>query len=378
MKFTCTQENLKRALSIVERVTSKNTTLPILENILMETKGGLIQLSATNLEIGIITSFGAKIDIEGKVALPVKVFGDFISNLPEENQIVCKADQNRIELESGSYRATIRSFDPQDFPIIPQPNAPHVSIRFSAQRLKKDLTKTMISISPNATRIEFSGVCMLFGQKEVYAVSTDSFRLSEVRIPCEYSSGYSDMLESIIVPHHTISELLRLLESGRENIVMNIEGGQVFFLLDNDVFLVSRLINGKFPDYKQIIPQKIETGITLLRDEFQRAVKLANIFSSEKAAEVSLDIQKGSGRVTFSSESSQSGSNVSHISCPVEGVDQKILLNPRYILDALSTNAYLSVKIGVNGAASPVVFHWLNERGEQDDSYQYILMPIKK
>lgn len=379
MKFICTQENLKRALSIVERVTSKNTTLPILENILMETKGGLIQLSATNLEIGIVTSFGAKIEEEGKVALPVKIFTDFVANLPQENKIAFSLRDGQVDLESGLYRATIKSFDAQDFPIIPKPSAPRVSVNFLAQELKRELAKTTISISPTATRIEFSGVYMVFDEQEIRAVSTDSFRLSEVKIPCQYTSASGTQDEtSLILPHQTLIELLRLLEAGREKVVMDVEEGQVFFLIDDEVFLVSRLINGKFPDYQQIIPKAFECEVMVSKDELQRAVKLANIFSATKTAEVMIDVEVSKKHVVFASGSSQSGSNVSDIACPVEGSDQKILLNPKFILDALGVNTHPSVKIGMNGSASPVVLRWVNQKGTLDDMYKYVLMPIKK
>jgi len=377
MHIICTQENLKKAILCVERVTTKNSTLPILENMLVEIHENLLKFSATNLEIGVTTSIGAKIDGQGSVALPVKVFSDFVKNLPSGGQIELSMDNLTVTVESGVYSAVFKGCDAQEFPIIPQPKNEIVRIVFSAQEFKEAIRKVMMSVSVNAARIEFTGICFIFRENGVFAVSTDSFRLSEVFFFCTYTGLFSEV-EPVIIPQHTIAELVKLMDFGSENVTMVVEENQVFFILENNIFMVSRLINGKFPDYKQIIPNDFSTKIVVSKTEIQRSVKMAEIFSPSKALEVFLDVLNEEGKIKFYSESSQSGINTSYVSGSIEGDKQNVVLNPKYILDFLSIINSENVYIGMNSSSSPVVFREIDASSKVDNGYQYILMPIKK
>lgn len=377
MNIICTQENLKKALSCVERVTTKNSTLPILENILLEMEGNLLKFSATNLEIGVTTSIGAKIEGQGSVALPVRVFSDFVKNLPSGGQIELSIDNYNVTVESGVYAATFKGCDAQEFPIIPKPKNEILRVTFNAHEFKEVVRKVMVSVSLNAARIEFTGVCFIFQENGVFAVSTDSFRLSEVFFVCDYAGTFSD-IEPIIIPQHTIMELVKLVDIGSSQITMVIEENQVFFLLEDDVFMVSRLINGKFPDYKQIIPNDFSTKIIVSKTEMQRSVKLAEIFSPSKSLEVRIDILNEEGKIKFHSESSQSGVNTSYVSGNIDGIGQSIVLNPKYILDFLSIMDSELAYIGINSSSAPVIFQETNESNVARQGYQYVLMPIKK
>lgn len=381
MKLTCTLENFKKAIYNTERVIGRQITLPILENILLETEKGMLKIAATNLEIGVSLKIGAKIEGEGKITVPAKLVSNFVNNLPGDGNVALEEKNQTLNIKCGKFQAKIKGLGAQDFPIIPETEGESL-FSVPAQELKEALPKLLGSVSVDNARIELNGINVLLFEKEINLAATDSFRLGEAIIPIkpEKADNYAIFISktnSIIIPANTLSEVLRSISLETKEIKVSVEENQVFFQADN-VRIVSRLINGKYPEYKQIIPQKITTQILADKDELLRAVKIASFFTGSKGGEVNLAIDSEKGKILIKAESEEKGENETELEAEINGPKQEIVFNPRYVLDAINSVATPKIGILVNTPSTPVVFRMVKGEKEPIGKFTYIVMPIKK
>jgi DNA polymerase III subunit beta len=383
MKLLCTRENLKKAIFNTERVTGKQTNLPILNNILLETEKGRLKLSATNLEIGIISYIGAKIEKDGKITIPVKVLANFINNLPEnEDKINMELEDQILKIYTDGYQAKIKGLDAQDFPIIPKTQNP-VSLIISASELKNYIPKLLTCVSLNEARPELSGVCMILEKNKIFLAATDSFRLIEGMIELDsqkQTEEYGRIQEkypSLIIPANTLSELGRIIDLDVEEVRFYIEEGQLFISI-GDVWVVSRLINGKYPDYKQIIPQKSASRTVVIKEDFMRGVRMASGFINAKVGEIVIETNENEKTLTIFAESQEKGENKTSLKVDMTGPSQKVVFNPKFIIDGLGTMDTNQVAIFINSQTSPVSLKMIsNDKGEVLEKLNYIAMPIR-
>ena len=270
-----------------------------MENILLETDNGMLKISATNLEIGVFLKIGAKIEADGRITVPAKLMSNFINNLPNESNVELEVKDQTLHITSGASKAQIKGLQAHDFPIIPEMEGEFL-FSLSSQEIKENMSKLLSCVSLDSTRPELTGINMIFFEDSIHAAATDSFRLAEANISLtkENAQAYALFLEkthSIIVPMTTLSEVLRVISPETKTVKVGIEESQIFFQIDN-VRIVSRLINGKYPEYKQIIPQQFSTRVTLEKDEVLRAVKIAGIFTSNKSGEIHFHIDSAKGK----------------------------------------------------------------------------------
>ncbi|MFZ1654462.1 MAG: DNA polymerase III subunit beta [Candidatus Moraniibacteriota bacterium] len=376
MKLTCTQENLRVALSALERVVGKQSTLPILSNILLETEKGQLRLSATNLEIGVITSIGAKIEVDGKITLPAKLLINFIQNLALDQVVSIEQVGTQVLLESGNYTVKINGLDSKDFPIIPERSNGKI-FTVEAEAFRRGLQRTLFCVSLNESRPELTGI--LFGLREgtLYLAATDSFRLAEWRMK-EKIEGDVSALEtgqsSVIIPAYTLQEVLRVMSQSVGRVSVALEENQIFFEIGS-TRIVSRLINGKYPEYQAIIPKQYSTEITLHQDEFQRALKIATSFSAYSSGEVIFRLNPENGWLEIQSQTQGIGEQTARI--PYEGSlvePVQIVFNPRYILEGAAAVMGSELRLALNAPSTPVR---ISSEAEQE-GYTYIVMPIRK
>lgn len=383
MKLICTQENFKKAIYNTERVIGKQATLPILENILFETEKGMLRVSATNLEIGVFLKVGAKIEKEGKITIPAKIISNFINNLPPEENISIETDDQVMKIKSGNSKASIKGLNAQDFPIIPEFKG-NFMFSFSGNDLRDNLPKVLACVSLDGTRPELGGVSVILGNKEVNLAATDSFRLFEVKCPIKVKKEdeYQALLSktnSLIIPNATLFEVLRVISQDDQEVEVAIEENQIFFQTDS-VRIVSRLINGKYPEYKQIIPKEFSTKAIVSRDEILRAVKISGIFTNNKGGEVVLKLNAKEGIIDVSSQSEERGENKTQIKAGISGPDQEIVFNPKYLIDGINASDSLEIAVLANSSSSPVVLRKViggENKMEVDEKATYVVMPIK-
>lgn len=379
MKLVCTQENFKKAVSIVDKITAKQITLPILKNILLETKDGRLIFSATNLEIGIIVKIGAKIEREGKIAIPSKLISDFILNLPQEENIEIDLNGQILNINCGKYKAKINCLDSEDFPIIPE-RKNEAQFDIGNLKMRDIINKSLSSVSLNDIRVEFTGINLIFDESKIYFASTDSFRLNEYGVEIKENDNYKDIKNTeVIIPAETMRELNKILHNSDENskVVVTIENNQVFFDID-DIKMVSRLINGKYPPYKQIIPEAFKTEVMINKNELLQAIKIASVFTKKTDGEINIFIGDDN-KVLVKSQLQESGENQVELSIEKVGENQDFILNPRYLIDGLSVMDSETIKIMINDAISPIVIKMVNEKDKKVlNNFIYIIMPIRK
>lgn len=384
MKITCTLENFKKAVYNTERVIGKQITLPILENILLEVEKGMLRMSATNLEIGVFIKIGAKIEGEGSLTVPAKLLGNFVGNLPANGNITLEMKEQLLKIESGSFSAKIKGLSAQDFPIIPETKGDFL-FSIPAETIKEVIPKLLTSVSIDSTRPELSGVNLIFKGKEIHLASTDSFRLTEGIVPIKMENHESYDLfvaknPSVIIPANTLSEVVRTVDQGVDEVRVVVEESQIFFQIGN-VRIVSRLINGKYPEYKQIMPETFTTKAFMNKEELIRAVRIASFFTESKAGEVTFILKPGEQKAEIKAQSVEKGENSASFMLAGDGPDQEIVFNPRYILDGINTISSPEVVLLANSASTPVALRAVVPEDKQmkiSEKYTYIIMPINK
>ncbi|OGY45880.1 MAG: DNA polymerase III subunit beta [Candidatus Buchananbacteria bacterium RIFCSPHIGHO2_01_FULL_44_11] len=384
MKITCTQENLNQGLFVVSHLASKNTSLPILNNILFQVDKNTIKLSATNLEIGVSCGVRGKIEEPGDFTVQSRLLSDYISLLPKERVDLTTPgeaggeSQNQIlEVKCKNHSTKIKGQSAADFPLIPQIE------KKQAYTLKPDdfrqaISQVIFAVSVNETRPEINGISFNFTENKLVLATTDSYRLAEKTVSLVSKQNAS---KKIIVPTRTMQELLRILGSFKdpaaisniEEIKIYLAENQILFTLDN-IELISRLVEGQYPDYQQIIPTNNKTKVLVNVAEMIKATKTASLFARSGIYDVNLDFAAGQKEVVVSSTNSQLGENFSSLEAEFEGETNKIVVNYRYLLDGLQNINSEQAEISIIDGNNPCV---LKPVGKTSD-YLYIIMPIKQ
>jgi len=377
MKFSILKENLNAALFIASHITGRNINLPILNNIMIEAKEGNIKLISTNLEIGIVHSIRGKVEGEGSFTVDSRVITDYVGLLPNKKIDIEKKDDNLI-IECENYKTKIHGQSAEEYPPIPVISK---SNYYSAKidEFKKALAQVVFAVSTSETRLELSGVFFNFNGEKLILAATDSYRLAEKEVNVKNNSKNSQ--QNIIVPARTLQELIRILSGLKENSDIGEGDDEIkFYISDNQILftiqsteLISRLIEGQYPDYKQIIPTNTKTSALINRADLIRAVKASSLFSKTSINDVNLDVPKNKNQVVISSTSDQTGESIINLEANTSGEDNGVVVNYKYLLDGLNNIEGESVKIEVVDNNTPCLL-----RPEKDKSYLYIIMPIKQ
>jgi len=368
MRLQVLQENLSNALTTTSRFSSNRAQLPVLANILLTSKKNKLLISATNLENSISISIGAKVQKEGEITVPARVITDLVSNL-QTGQIELSSEKERLKVSSQNFNSEISGMNSSDFPAIPQ-TIGKGSFSLPRGDFIDSLSKVLFSVSTDETRPVLTGVLFIFRKEGITLVSTDGFRLSQREIKVKTSGK----LEKMILPKNVLGELVRL-SSDEEEIRFSYKESesQVIFSLNNSI-LASRVIEGEFPDFEKIIPDKSMYKIHLDKEELLRAVKLASVFARESANMIKVKIKKDSLQV--SAESSQSGSQEAKVDAKVEGIkDSKgfdIAFNYRFIEDFLQTVDSDEILLEFSSENAPGVF-----TEKKDSNYLHLVMPVR-
>lgn len=377
MKFIIVQENFKKGLLIVSHGISKNINLPILNNILIKAEENTIQFISTNLEIGIINKVRGKIETNGAFTVDSKIITEYVNLLPSGN-IEIEENNNELKIECNNYKTKIKGESAKDFPLIPIINQ-NSYCSCLINEFKKALNSVIFAVSNNENRIELAGVFFSFEEDQLILASTDSYRLAEKKIKIKPIADFND--QKIIVPAKTIQELLRILNNfnsedvsfeQNNEVKIAISDNQILFTIDN-IELISRLINGQYPEYQQIIPDKSKTDILVNKQEFSRAVKAAAIFSKTGINDVNLEFNHN--KIIISASSGQSGESRVDVEAKITGIDNDVAINYRYLIDGLNNIDSENVKIKIVSNNTPCI---LTPENEKNDNYIYIVMPIRQ
>lgn len=364
MKIQITQSNLNKALGLLSRVASARTPLPILSNILLKASKGSLELAATNLEVALTHKTSGKIDEEGTVAVPARLLHDFIAQLPKDLTVDLVFEENRLFIKAGSYSSHVQGSNAEDFPALPTISKGE-TITLDGQALKTALERTMLAASGDETRPVLGGVYFHTMDGALFVAATDGYRLAEARL--------SDLEGSIsaIVPAAALQDALKMIQDNAgEEVRVQFGEGQ-FGLTVGDSQLVSRLIDGQYPEYRQLIPEASDININVSRSELLTAAKLAGLFARESGGSITLKVSETDSEVVVKSVASQVGDNSSAIKATVSGSGE-VVLNVRYLTDALNAFESDQLNFRFSGAISPCVL-----TSDSQPGYQHIVMPLK-
>ncbi len=378
MKLSCTRDNLHQGLSITSHLMTKNVNLPILQNVLMKAEGGTIKFTATNLEMAINCSVRGKVDEQGEYTIPSKLFYDYVSLLPNET-VKIEVNGEDVLLQCGSHKTCIHGLNASEFPLVPHVEGERI-FQIPVEELKEALAHVLFSVATNESRPELTGVSFFFfsheGEGRLTLAATDSYRLAEKTIPIV--TPVSDPF-SIIVPSKTLQEVARILSVFKDDVELpstisiSLASSQLVFSYGS-VELVSRTIEGGYPDYKQIIPTQFQTKAIVDREDFMKAVKTASLFSRLGLFDVTLALDPVVGEISVSANDATRGDNMTKCSANISGVPNTVTVNHRYLLDGLQAISSEQVVFEMIDASNPCL---LTPQGEKD-SYRYIVMPIKQ
>lgn len=373
MKVSCLQENLAKGLSIVSRAVAVRSTLPVLSNILLATEQSRLKLSATNLEIGINCWIGAKVEEEGATTVPARLLSDFVNSLPPETiEMDFQARTQSLNLRCARYEANIKTIDAQEFPLILTSSEDH-KITLGPDALRQMIEQVAFAAATDESRPVLTGVLAELSGSTLTLAAADGYRLS-VRTSTLEQEVEEDM--SIIIPARALQELARVSGEEQETIEMIIPShrNQVFFHM-TDIDLVSQLVDGTFPNYKQIIPKTYTTRTVVNTQDLLKAIRVAFLFARDAANIVRLNIIPNggteSGRVVISATSAELGDNVNELEASIEGEPIEIAFNAKYLIDVLSVIDAAQVSVETTTPSSPGVFKPV---GSSD--FIHVIMPM--
>lgn len=365
MNFETIVEKLFTAVEGADRITARNASLPVLNNILLITTPKSIKIRATNLSLGVEFEVPVKTATEGVLAVDGKTLASFLNTLPKNDPIKGSLVGQTLSLVSNKSKTTIKTYPYEDFPTLPTVSG--VSVKIPKNEFIKGVKNTSFSAAVSDIKPEISSVYITADKNTLIFAATDSFRLAEKREDLSKSTDFSPTL----IPYKNITEVARIFEGINEEVTITSSENQITFTAPG-VYITSRVVSGTFPDYKQIIPKSFTTEVVVLKQDIINILKAANIFS-DKFNQINFVIEPVKKKFECSAKNIDIGEYSGNIEAALSGDDVSIALNHRYIMEALSIIPQDSVVFGFNGQNKAVVL-----RGVSDASFTYLLMPMNR
>lgn len=373
MKVSILQENLAKGVGVVSRIVSSKTQLPVLNNILIATDQGKIKLTATNLETGINLWLGGKVEKEGKITVPARVFSEMVSSLPKET-VVLEMEKDKLKIVCGKYKAEINGINADEFPSVPSlKNQKEVGEKISLNReqVESSLGQVAAAAASDESRPVFTGVKLELETDKIRMAATDGYRLSVKTI-----SGIKGIKkkQSLIIPARALMELVRVLGAAetevKEITLAATQAERQLILSFGDGEVITRILEGEFPDFDKIIPSTHSTAIEMETEELAQAVKAAAVFAKDSANIVKFKI--GKEGLLISANSPQVGTNEAEVAGKTTGEGGEIAFNCRYLTEMFNVIGGEKIVLEISGPLNPGVFRPLG-----DNSFLHIIMPVR-
>ena len=352
------------AITTVFGAISAKATLPILANILLQTdRPDQVVLSGTDLELGIKTRFSAIVQLQGAITIPAKKLYEIVRELGAGEVEITVGKNNAVNIKTNKSFFKIMGLEPDDFPKLPEPTTEQ-SFEIDRTILKRCLSLTTFAISRDETRYTLNGVLSIFKNKRARFVATDGKRLAsiekEIQLPGEFAS-------EVIIPAKAISEVIKALPDGQGKVGVSLAQNQIMFQID-DTILISRLIEGRFPNYEQVIPKDVKTKTDVNRQELLSCLKRVSLLTSQENQAVKIDFIKD--RLLISSRSPNMGEAKEEVEAKISGDDLTIGFNPTYIIDVLKNLNNETITLAMTDPDKPGLI-------KSEDDYIYVVMPMQ-
>ena len=373
MWVTCLQENLSKGLAIIGRAVATRATLPVTQNVLIQTDDGRLKLTATNLEIAISTWIGAQIEMDGGVTVPARMLTDFVNSLPDDKvEIELLEEPKGIQLKCANFEATINGTDVNEFPPIPTVKD-GASTTLPADALRGSLERVVFAAATDDSRPALTGVNVDIHSDSFTLAAADGFRMAVDRVSLSENAEHEI---NCIVPARTMSEVQRLLNDPSSDVEFTVteEKTQALFRMSNTE-VVTQLVQGTFPDYEKILPTDRNTSVKIDLQSMIQATRAASVFARDGSGIIRLVMASGSGdsgsTVNVSSRAEEVGDNKSVVDAVLEGEDGKIAFNARFLMDVLNVIGGEDLVIETNTPSSPGLF-----KSDRISGYSHVIMPM--
>lgn len=368
MNIECAQDKLKQAVEYASRISSKHATLPVLSCLLFDaTQKNLLTIKATNLDLGIEVTIPVKTNEIGVVAVPSSTINSFLINATNDDKpVILEIVQGTLKINTTRNSGLIKIQQHDDFPTIPRVPEEN-SFTLNATEFVKGLKSVWYSSSISSIKPELSSVYIYCEGDFVFFVATDSFRLAEKKIKIEKTKDFGQ----ILLPYKNIPDIIKILESINDEVEVNLDKNQISFKYKG-IYLISRVIDGTFPDYKQIIPKTSTTDAIILKQDFANTLKLSNVFS-DKFNQINIKIDPENKKTQIKTKNNDVGENTTLLDSVITGEAVDINFNYKYISDCLQSIDSDSLNLAFSGLNKPVIITPVS-----DTSFRYIVMPMNR
>ena len=370
MVIETTKERLEYALGRVVRATTRQSTLPVLSCVFFDLQNGTLVVRGTNLDLGAEVSIPVKSNNKVAFAVPGALILSVVSALPPESLVSLQYSDTNLQITSGGRSSVIRTVPHEDFPVLPRVSR-DVAIHIPIEGLLHGFRSVWYSASVSTVKPELGAVAVsVVGGSFVFA-ATDAFRLAEKRIPLSTSDANGDSFNQLLIPFKNTPEIIRILEGVSGSVEVAISGSQIGLYTDS-IYVTSRVVEGTFPDYQQIIPREFATHAVLLKHDFLRALKGITVFS-DKFNQVRCTIRPSKKSFEIATRNTDVGESHEEIQATLSGDDLDIVFNHRYIMDCFQSIPDESIQLRFGGQGKPLLI-----QGSSDDSFLYLVMPMNK
>ncbi|AGB40040.1 DNA polymerase III, beta subunit [Halobacteroides halobius DSM 5150] len=366
MKVEVNQKEFYQAIQTVKKAVSTKTTLPILSGILLRTQGNTLKLVGTDLEIGIECFVDATVTTEGDIVLPAKYLASIIRELPNEKVILAtEPSNNTSQIKCDNSQFNIHGSAADEFPLLPEIES-NTKFSISQQKLKKIINQIEFAVSEDENKPFLTGGLLILNDQKVELVATDTYRLAyrEDEISQETSAT-----EKAIIPNKTLTELSKLLDKSADEVEIVITENQILFTFAG-ISIVSRLIEGQFPNYQQVIPNQTKTQVEVDKNTLLQATKRAALLAKKESNIIKINFE--SNRLIITSNAPEIGQAYEEVPVSLTGPESEIAFNASYLMDCLKEIDKEKVIIELSGALAPGVI-----KTNSEQKYIYVIMPVR-
>ena len=366
MKIECIKERLGEVLGKAEKIATKNPTLPALSGVYMKAENNSLSIRTTNLDLGFSTNIPVKVIEPGEVVVPAQIISSFLNSLPKEKTINLSVLGQTLLIKTGNAEAVIKTLPTEDFPIIPLIKDEE-SFSLPTKDFLLGLKSVIYAASIGSMKPELSSVYVFYENEFLIFAATDSFRLAEKKIKIKKTPNF----KYILIPQKNVAEIIRVFDSVDDDLSLSIQENQVSFF-GGGICLTSRIIEGVFPDYKQIIPKETTSKSVILKQDLSNALKTALIFS-DSFNQLKLTLSKAKKIFEIESKNSTIGENKYDVPAVVEGEDLVINVNQKYLTDCFASISGDTINLKFSGQTKPIIVE-----GVGDKSFLYLVMPMNR
>jgi len=366
MKIECIKEQLEEALNKADKIAGKNTTLPVLSGLYLDARDNTLTVKATNLDLGVSIKIPVKVTEPGIVVVPAHVVTSFISSLTKDRSITLTTKDQVVEIKTASTKTNLKTLSSEEFPIIPEIGDDNV-FTIPARDFVFGIRSVIYAAAVGSVKPELSSIAITHEGEFLTFAATDSFRLAEKKVRIKNMPHF----KQILIPQKNALEIIKIFDKGEDEISISIEEHQLA-LRSGGVYLTSRIIEGNFPDYRQIIPKQTTTSAVLLKQDLVNSLKTSLIFS-DSFNQLTLKLNPISKTFEIETKNSTLGESTHNLEAVIDGEEISINVNHRYFTDCFQSITADSLTLSFSGQAKPILVS-----GIGDQSFLYLVMPMNQ